>query len=119
MHLEREADTLLVEDVHDRPPALRELLVAAVDDREGVRRDRVEQVPRARPGEAGDQGYAGPRGRTRRVLHPLRRALAHSLRIAVAPDVGRQDPVMALVDRVAYGLTGEVRADREDLQVVA
>ena len=43
--LEPELDALCVEDVQDRAPALGELLVAALDLGEVVRRERVEQVP--------------------------------------------------------------------------
>ncbi len=52
------------------------------------------------------------RGRAGRVLHPLRRALSHPLGVAVAPDLGRQDPLVPCVDRVADRLADEVRADR-------
>ena len=52
--LEREAHALGLEDVDDRPPALGELLVAALDLGEVVGRERVEQVPDRRAGEAGD-----------------------------------------------------------------
>ena len=59
------------------------------------------------------------RRRPRRVLHPLGRALPDALRIAVAPDLRRQDPAVALVDRVADRLADEMRAEREAVQVVA
>src|SRR6476469_3565838 len=47
------------------------------------------------------------------------RALPDALRIAVAPDVRRQDPAVAVVDLVADRLPDEVRAEREAVQVVA
>ena len=56
----------------------------------------------------------GPRG----VLHLPRGALAHAFRIAVAPDVRRQDRLVALVDQVADGLADQVVADGEALQAV-
>ena len=112
MHLEPEPDALRVEDVDDRPPALGEVLVAALDLGEVVRRERVEQVPDRRAGEAVHLRDAEPRRRARGVLHPLGRALPHALRLAVAPDLGRQDRAVARVDRVADGLADEVRADR-------
>ena len=45
VHFEGEPNSLLVEDVDDRPPPLRELVVAALDRFEVVRRERVEHVP--------------------------------------------------------------------------
>ena len=45
VYLEREPHSLLVEDVDDRPPALRELFVTALDRLEVVRREGVEHVP--------------------------------------------------------------------------
>ena len=118
MHLEPEAHALRVEDVHDRPPALGELLVAAVDLAEVVRRERVEQVPDRRAGEAVHLRHAELRGGARRVLHPLGRAAPHALRIAVAVDLGRQDRAVPLVDPVADRLADEVRADRPHAEAV-
>jgi hypothetical protein len=116
--LEPEADALRVEDVDDRAPALRELLVAAVDLGEVVRRERVELVPDRRTGEAVHLGDP-ERGRgARRFLHPLGRALPHPLAFAVAPDLRRNDRAVALVDRVAHRLADEVRADRPALEPV-
>jgi hypothetical protein len=46
-------------------------------------------------------------------------APAHALRVAVAPDHGRQHALMARVDRVAHGLAGQVRADRPAVEPVA
>ena len=95
VHLEPEPDALGVEDVDDRRPALGEVLVAALDLGEVVRREGVEHVPDRRAGEAVHLLDAEPRRRPRRVLHPLGRALPDALRIAVAPDLRRQDPVVA------------------------
>ena len=95
VHLEPELDALRVEDVDDRRPALGEVLVAALDLGEVVRREGIEQVPDRRAGEAVHLLDAEPRRRPRRVLHPLGRALPDALRIAVAPDLRRQDPAVA------------------------
>ena len=48
--------------------------------------------------------HAQRRRRARGVLHVVGRALPDPLGIAVAPHVGRQDRLVALVDRVAYRL---------------
>ena len=40
-------------------------------------------------------------------------------RVAVAPDLWRQDPLVARVDRVAHRLADEMRAEREAVQMVA
>ena len=119
VHLEAEADALPVEDVHDRAPAVREVLVAAVDLGEVVGRERVEQVPDRRAGEAVHLLHAERAGRAGRVLHPLGRALAHALGVAVAPDLRRQDVAVTVVDRIADGLADQVRAERPALEAVA
>ena len=53
-------------------------------------------------------------------LHALGGALPHALRVAVAPDLGRQDALVAGVDReVAHALPDQVVADHVALQAVA
>src|SRR5215218_1326023 len=116
--LERELHALGLEHVDDRPPALGELLVAGLDDREVVRRERVQEVPDRRAGEAGDDLDAELRRRARGVLHPLRGALPDALRIAVAPDLRVDEALVAAVDRVGDRLADEVVADRPDAQPV-
>ena len=77
-------------------------------------------MPDRRAGEAVDDVDAELRAPRARVsVIPSARAPAHALRIAVAPDVGRQDRLVALVDPVAHGLADEVVADRPALQPVA
>ena len=117
--LEREAHALGLEDVDDRAPALGELLVAALDRREVVGRERVEEVPDRRAGEAGDDVDAELRRGPRGVHHPLGRPLPHAFGLAVAPDLGREHRPVAVVDRVADGLADEVLADRPAAQPVA
>ncbi len=55
---------------------------------------------------------AEPRGRAGRVLHSLCRALSHAVLRAVAPDVRREDRLVARIDAIAYGLADEVCAER-------
>jgi hypothetical protein len=117
--LEGEAHALGVEDVDDRAPALGEVLVAALDLGPVVGREGVELVPDGRARETGDDGHAERRGGARGVLHALGGAGAHALGVAVAPDVGRQDALVARVDRVADGLTDQVVADRPAAQAMA
>jgi hypothetical protein len=119
MDLEGEAHALGVEDVDHGPPALGEVRVAALDLRPVVGREGVELVPDGRAGEAGDDRHAERRGGARRVLHPLGGARAHALRVAVAPHLGREDRLVAGVDRVADGLADEVRAERPAAEPVA
>ena len=119
VHLEAEPDALLVEDVHDRAPPLGEVLVAALDLVVVVGRERVDQVPDRRAGEAVHLPDAEPRGGAGRVLHPLGRARANALLLAVAVDLGREDRLVARVDAVADRLSDEMRADRQHVQVVA
>jgi hypothetical protein len=119
VHLEREAHALGLEDVDDRAPALGELLVAALDCRKVVRRERVEHVPDRRAGEACYDLHAELGGGARGVLHPLGGAAAHALGFSVTPHVGVEHGAVALVDRVAYGLPDQVVADRPHAEPVA
>ena len=59
------------------------------------------------------------RGGAGGVLHLLGGALAHALRVAVAPHVLRQDGLVARVDRVAHGLADQMGADRPAVEAVA
>ena len=93
--LEREAHALGLEDVDDRAPQLRERRVAALDLDEVVGRERVEEVPDRRAGEARHHVDPELRRRAGGVLHPLGRALAHARGVAVAPHLGRQDRLVA------------------------
>ena len=112
VHLQAEADALGVEDVEDRRPRLGERLVAVLDLREVVRRERVQEVPDRRAREAVHLRDAEPCGRPCGVLHPLGSATPHAFLLAVAPHVGRQDRLMPRVDAIAHGLADEVRAER-------
>ena len=87
--------------------------------REVVRRERVEHVPHRRAREAVDDRDAERRRRPGGVLHPLRGALPDALGVAVAPHLGRQDPLVARVDRVRHSLADEVGADRPAAEAVA
>ena len=117
--LEREPDALGLEDVDDRPPALGELLVAALDRVEVVGRERVDHVPGRRAREAGDDVDAELGRGAGGVLHRLRGPLPHPFGIAVPPDLFRQHALVALVDRIAHRLPHEVVADRPAAEVVA
>ena len=76
-------------------------------------------MPDRRAGEARDDLDAELRGRPGGVLHPLGGAAAHTLGLAVAPHLGRQDALVARVDRVAHRLAHEVRAQGPAAQPVA
>src|SRR3569833_3542478 len=49
----------------------------------------------------------------------LRGAFAHPIRLTVAPDVGRQNRLMPLVDEIAYRLADEVVGDRVTSEAMA
>ena len=116
MDLQRELDAALLEDVEDRVPALGEQLEAVVDHGVGDRRERVEQVPDRRAGEAVDdldaQLLRGPGG----VLHLLDGPLG--LLLGVAADLGGHPVVGPGVDVVEDELAGQVVRDRPALQAV-
>ena len=111
MHLEAEANALLVEDVEDRIPACGEVREASLDLGPVVGRKRVEHVPGRRAGEAVDLLDSELCGCPSRVHHLARGALAHALRVTISPHVRRQDRLVAAVDRIANGLPHEVRGD--------
>jgi hypothetical protein len=119
MDLEGEANPLGLEHVHDRPPALAEVVVPPLDGVPVVGRERVEHVPDRRAREAGHHLHAEPSRRTRGVLHLLGRSPADALGVAVPPHVLGQYRPVPLVDRVADRLPDEVCADRPAVEAVA
>src|SRR5216684_4846344 len=119
MHLQAEADALLVEDVDDRVPARGEVGIASLDLGPVVGRKRVQHVPRLRAGEAVDLLHAESRRGASGVHHLSSRPLAHAFGIAVAPHVGGQDAFVPVVDRVANSLADQVIRDRPALEAVA
>jgi hypothetical protein len=124
VHLEGEIDVELLEGLEDRAEALGEIGEAGIPIRLRGRREGVDRVPDGRAGEAvDDRGKVvlgavaaglGVEERARglgRGDHLLGGPLAHALGVAVAPDVGRQDGLVALVDVVADRLADEVAGD--------
>jgi hypothetical protein len=107
-----------LEGVEDGREALAEVGEAGVPVRLRRRREGVDRVPDRRAGEAGDGLDAELLRGARGVGELLRGALAHAFRIAVAPDVRRQDGLVALVDQVAHRLADQVVADRQRGQAV-
>ena len=94
-----ELDAALLEDVEDRVPALGQELEAVVDHRVGDRRERVEQVPDRRAGEAVDDLHARASAAARAVsfiswIGPL--ATPSGL---PSPQTCRQDPVVGAARR--------------------
>lgn len=114
-----EADAAFVEDVQDGVPAVREVLVAGVDDffRDG--REHGHVLPDGGAGEPDDGVHAEGFGEPGGVLHFLGGALADSFGVAVAPDLRADDRFVAEVDGViAHGLALEVVGNGPDLEVV-
>ena len=124
VNFEAEVHVGLVEGVEDRAEALAEVGETGVPVGLRSRREGVDRVPDAGPGEAVDDGREGVAALAAglRVEEGagglggegefLRGALAHALGIAVAPDVGRENGLVALVDAVADGLADEVVGNR-------
>ena len=119
MHLQREAHAALGEDVEDRIPPLGELREAGLDHRLGHRRERIEERPDRGAGEPVHDRHAEPLGGAGRVLHLLHRTPVDPRGVAIAPDVRRQDRLVAFVDAVADGLADEVAGDRVYGEVMA
>src|SRR5215207_10853144 len=109
MNLMGEANADLVEDVEDRGPPVSEVLVTVVDHRRRGRRKHRDHFPDLAAREANDSLHAELRRRAGCVLHLLCCAPAHALWVAVAPDPGRHDSLVPVVDRiVAYRLADEM-----------
>src|SRR5690554_1154078 len=119
VHLQREVDVFLFEHFQDGQPAAREIIEASLPVLLAGRRERVGGVPDARAREATYRIHTelarGPGGE----LHLLGGALAHTLGIAVAPDVFRQYLAVSGVDRVADCLADQVIRYRPAVQAVA
>ena len=75
-------------------------------------------MPDARAGEAVDHADAQLLGGPGGVLHFLGGAAADAVRLAVAPDVRRQDRLVPGVDVVQHALADQVIRDGKHLQVV-
>src|SRR5205823_1893642 len=112
VHLQGELDALLVENVYDGVPAVGEVLVAVFDHGGRDGRKAGQGVPDLGAGEAID--YLDPklsRG-AGGVFNLLGGALAHTLGVAIAPDVAGQNALVALVDDgITHGLAHHVVAD--------
>ena len=130
VHLKGEVHVLLVEGIEDGRETLREILKALVVESLARRRERVEAMPDRGAGEAVDHRgelvlvlAAGFRvqekaGGLAGLDHLQRRALADTFGLAVAPDIRRQDRLVALVDIVADRLANEVAGDRVGSEAV-
>src|SRR5579859_2130097 len=119
VHLVREPDPLVVEDVEDRVPAAREVPVTLVDDVVGDGREHGDVRPYLRAGEPDHRVDAEHPGDASGQLQLLRRALPDTFGIAVAPDAVPDDRLMAEVNGiVADGLAREVGRDRPEPETV-
>ncbi len=118
MDFQAELDALLLEDIENRRETLGEVRVAGVDHVLRDRRERVQEVPDRAAGEAVDDADAELLGRPGGVDHVLRSPLLDAFRLAVAPDLGREDGLVTLVDVVADALADQVVRDGEHLQPV-
>ena len=113
VHLVREPDADLVEDVDDRVPAVGEVGVAGLDDVVADRREHGQVVPDRRAGEADHGVHAEGRGGAGGGLHLLGGPLPDALGVAVAPDPRVDHVLVALVDDgLADRLAVEVVGDR-------
>src|SRR5260370_24440490 len=76
-------------------PASRKILVPFLDFRKVIRRKGVEQVPDARSSEPIDLGHAEFCSCACCVLEFLCSTLAHALRLAITPNMGRKNSFVA------------------------
>src|SRR5690606_22476578 len=118
--LEGEVDVVFLEGLEDGAEALAEVGVSGVPIRLRGRGEGVDGVPDGGAGEAVDDGGefvagfaagfdGGEGGRGRGGAGEFAGgAFARALGVAVAPDGGREDGLVAFVDEVAHGLADEV-----------
>jgi len=122
VHLEPEVHVEPVIRVEDRPKPFREILESLVPISPRGRREGVDRMPDRGAGEPVDHrrmaSLPGPglgvkerAGRLAGPDHLLRGPAPNALGIAIAPDFGRQDRPVALVDEVAHGLADEMIGD--------
>ena len=133
VHFEAEVDVVLLERLEDGLPALGEVVVTLLQVSLVGGREGVDGVPDGGTGEAVHDGLAGTLRLVGHVClagveelagglsgqgHLGASTLADAFRIAVAPDVGGEDALVAFVDVVAGSLTDEMRGDRPATEVV-
>jgi hypothetical protein len=119
MHLQAESDARLLEDVEQRLHALRDPLVTPVDLLEVVGRERVKQRPERRTEEAVHLFDAEGGGGSSSVLETPGGAAPYALRIAVSPDLERQDLPVTLVDRITDRFADQMSTVRPAPEPVA
>jgi len=118
MDFQGEADAEFLVGVEDRGPAAGEVGVAFLDHGVGDGGEGVEEVPDGAAGEAVDDLDAELGGGLAGGDHLGGGALADALGLAVAPDGGGEDRLVALVDEIGDGLADEVVGDGVDLEAV-
>ena len=118
MHLQGKLHAALAEHVENRVEPLGQQLETVVDHLGRNGRERIQQRPDARSGEAVDHADAQLLRGLRGVDHVLRRPGIDLRRLAVAPYVRRQNRLVTLVDVVQHRLADQVVADGEHLEVV-
>ncbi|MNV56249.1 hypothetical protein D3C71_1485220 [compost metagenome] len=118
MHLQREVDVVLFKHIEDGAKALRKISKALVPIRLRGGREGIDRMPHRRAGEARHRLHAKLRRCARRVCQLGSSALTHAFGLAVAPHVGRQDGLVALVNQIAHGLAHQMVADGKTLQAV-
>jgi len=118
VHFEVEAQAELRVRVDDRPEPRGEVGEARHDLTFEGRRELVDQRPDGRAGESGHVRAVHLRRRLADHDQPLGGPLSHAFRVAVAPDRGRQDRLMARLDVVADGLADQVAGHGDALEAV-
>ena len=113
-----EAHVFRLESVQNRRPACGKVRVARVDIGLAGGREEVELGPHAAAGKAVDHIDAKEARGLGRLLDLLGRTLAHTLRLAVAPDVVGQNAFVAFINRITDALPNEMIANRPAAEIV-
>src|SRR5262245_59987743 len=124
MHLEPKLDRLFAEHIENGIPPFGKFAKTGLDRLRRSGWKVVNHVPYGRSGKSVHNNIVAGRlrqssRRTSRLFHLFTRPLPYSLRLAIAPNVRGQYPLMPFVDhRVTYRLPREMIRNRPTTQVI-
>src|SRR5437868_5753229 len=116
MNFQCELHFATLELIQDRIPTPCKIFVTILDLRSTDRREAIKQTPDLRSGESIDDIDAQVFGRIRSFDDLVSRTFLYIFRLAVAPDVRRQNGFMTLVNIITHSLPDEMGRNRPVLQ---
>src|SRR5690554_2314267 len=116
MHLQRKADAQFFKLVQDGHEPAGKKFIALFNHLSGNGREGIEQVPYRAAGESHHRINTQRFGCLGRQYQLLSSPPAYTLRVTIAPDMGRQDGLVPFIYTVADRLSHQVRGDGAKLQ---